>query len=255
MLSVMRHRHDLKGWVSTDIVDAVDEVVELLVLLRFGNAHVFENTVVPQTATVEALFCVSTEKFDLNLFYVCTRLHPYDVAFKAMLPEKRTDWQILRWKNVNFAKLIDALCAKCGSVLQRDGRDHVPHTQGTVFYALWPRKADPREGMGFLSNVKNRLLSDPEPAARSYGELGGKSGGSDKTHAQTPVSILETLTFSYINPVLEVGSKRILGLDDLPAPNTQDAAQTVRFQRVLLLKSSFQDPWPLNFTEAPHRAT
>ena len=109
--------------------------------------------------------------------------------------------------------------------------------------------------MGFLSNVKNRLFSDPEPAARSYGELGGKSGESNKTHAQTPVSILETLTFSYINPVLEVGSKRILGLDDLPTPNTQDAAQTVRIQQVLLLKSSCQDPWPLNFTEAPHRAT
>ena len=80
--------------------------------------------------------------------------------------------------------------------------------------------------MDFIKKVKHNLVSDSLPASRPYDELveGGDKPRSDKPR---PVSIIESVTFSYINPVLDLGFKRPLELTDLPAPSTQDSAQTV----------------------------
>jgi len=78
--------------------------------------------------------------------------------------------------------------------------------------------------MDFVRKVKDRLQADPEPAARSYGEL-GEAAGENKP--QRSIGIIETLTFSFLNPVLDLGYSRTIEVGDLPPPNAADSAQTV----------------------------
>ena len=101
--------------------------------------------------------------------------------------------------------------------------------------------------MDFIKKVKHNLVSDSLLASRPYDEL-GEGGDKPRSDKPRPMSILESVTFSYINPVLDLGFKRPLELTDLPAPSTQDSAQTVLF-RPLFSAYIFFSAWRFHFPQ------